>query len=134
MPQGEVSPREGPDDPRRAFFIARTRQGTRRTRWAQAEHRSKTALANDVGPVIYAVRTRDNLIKIGHTTRLANRMRAYGGLGNLLALRPGTRDDELALHRSLAAHVHHGREYYNPTPEVIAVINGMRATHGLAPI
>lgn len=84
--------------------------------------------------MIYAVRTTDGLIKIGHTTHLNNRMRSFGGLKHLLALKPGTRADELALHASLDGHAHHGREYYNPDPEVLAVVNDMRAAHGFAPL
>ena len=48
------------------------------------------------------------------------------------AFRFGDYDDEQAVHRSLAAQRIEGkREYYHPTPEVLAVVNEMRSDLGL---
>jgi hypothetical protein len=85
-----------------------------------------------VGPVVYAVRVRD-LIKIGHTTDLAARTNALQA-SEVLALIPGTYEDEQQLHRRLAEHVHHGREWYYPTPGVLAVVNEMREQLGQDPL
>jgi hypothetical protein len=87
-----------------------------------------------IGPVVYAIRTKDGLIKIGWTSDLYNRVRGFGGTGSILAWMPGTLDDEQALHRGLATHVARGREYYNPTAEVLSEVNAMRETLGLDPI
>lgn len=79
-----------------------------------------------LGPVLYAVRTSEGLIKFGFTADLNRRLRAYVG-GSLLAFRAGSRNAETDLHRSLAPSVARGREWYNPTPAVMAVVNEWRA-------
>lgn len=56
------------------------------------------------------------------------------GDAELLAIKPGTRADEADLHRQLVEHLHHGREWYNPTPEVLAVINEWREALGREPL
>lgn len=119
-----------------AFFVGRGhRRGAPRSpsRWETAEA-SPNAIARDVGPVIYAMRQPGGIIKIGHTANIANRISSLGGWKHLIALKPATRADELALHKTLRAHVHHGREYYNATPEVLAVVNDMRSALRLDPI
>lgn len=93
-----------------------------------------SALSSLVGPVLYAVRT-GGLIKFGFTTDAYERIRKYGDIRNsVLALKPGTRADETALHRSLRAHCAKGREYYHPTPEVIALVNEWRTALNFEPI
>lgn len=105
------------------------------------KHSERTVLAKALraiqgdGMLIYAVRTNDDLIKIGATTDFATRRHHIkGGTAEILALRPGTRQDELDIHRSLAGHATDGREYYLPTPSVLQVVNAMRAPLGLEPI
>ena len=90
-----------------------------------------TALLTCLGPVVYAIQTGD-LIKIGHTTNLAKRAAVLGGYSNLLAWRPGTLDDEQAIHASLHGVAVRGREYYPAVPQVLAVVNEMRNGLGLA--
>lgn len=93
------------------------------------------ALAEQIGSVVYAARLKDGTIKIGCTSHLRQRMASLGvGLGALLALRPGGFADEKAIHVELVAHRARGHEYYHPTPEVIAVVNSMRADFGLSAI
>lgn len=86
-----------------------------------------------LGPVLYAVRLRDGLIKIGYTERLAGRMADLSAV-ELLGFRFGSRADEAALHDRLRPSVNRGREYYLPTPEVLAVVNGWRAAWGRSPV
>ena len=93
---------------------------------------SRGAALKAVGAVVYAVRVRD-LVKIGHTADLANRVSGLHAT-EVLAFRPGTRDDEQAIHAQLVDHLAHGREYYRPTPEVMAVVNDMRERIGLEPV
>lgn len=88
------------------------------------------ALMDAMGSVVYAARLADGTIKIGWTEHFGDRLRSlksYVGQDvELIGFRFGDRDDEQAIHASLTAHVHHGREYYNPAPEVLAVVNEMR--------
>jgi hypothetical protein len=83
-----------------------------------------------LGAVVYAARLADGTIKIGWTERFDLRLHwlkhhAEQDL-ELLAFRVGTYEDEQAIHASLVEHLDHAREYYRPTPEVLAVINQMR--------
>lgn len=92
-------------------------------------------IVNLAGPIIYAARTRDGLIKIGVSAHMDTRLRQIGVTNDdILGFMPGDRAAELAIHRRLRAHRHHGREWYYPTPEVLAVVNEMRTAMGLEPI
>lgn len=83
-------------------------------------------------PMIYAARVEDGLIKVGCSTDIYRRMAQLHG--DLLGFRFGDMDEEREIHASLAAHVHHGREWYYPTLEVIAFVNELRQSFGLEPI
>ena len=91
------------------------------------------------GSMLYAMRI-DGLIKIGWTSMMLtdrrDRFRAEMGAVEIeiLAFIPGTREDELEIHHLLADHVVKGREWYNPTVEVMAVVNEWRAYWGRDPI
>ncbi len=93
-----------------------------------------TPLLAALGPVIYAIRTRDGLIKIGFTTNLGQRYSSLGSQRDILAWRPGSYAEEQALHDQLSAHVCRGREWYHPHPEVLAVVNAMRGDLGQTPL
>jgi hypothetical protein len=82
--------------------------------------------------VVYAMRLSDNLIKIGCTTNVSHRRKQLRG--EVLAFMLGGPIEERAIHARLVDHRHHGREWYYPTPGVLAVINEMRDTLGLEPI
>ena len=95
---------------------------------------SLRAVSSLVGPVLYAVRVGDT-IKFGYTEAAYERLRKFPDFrSNVLALRPGTRADETALHRSLRPHIAHGREHYHPTPEVVEIVNEWRAALNLEPV
>lgn len=81
---------------------------------------------------LYAMRVPGGFIKIGYSANLEHRVRQLHG--EIVALTPGEREQEMDLHRQLADHVHHGREYYLPTPEVMAVVNEWRERWNLEPI
>lgn len=87
-------------------------------------------------PVLYAFRLEDDVIKIGWSEHLNQRRKQLrANWADLLAIKPGTIDQERALHRRIPdAHRHHGVEYYLPTPGIIAMLNGWRSAYGLAPI
>ena len=96
---------------------------------------SLSTIASQCGPIIYAVLLDDNIIKIGYTENLNERMSQLGcGLSALLALMPGTIWDEKHIHKRLAAHRAHSHEYYHADAEVITVVNLMRAKLNLKPI
>lgn len=94
---------------------------------------SRAAALRAVGEVVYAARVGD-VVKIGHTVDLATRLRGLGVDAVVLAFAPGSYADEQALHRRLADHLHHGREWYYPTPGVLRVVNELRAALGLEPV
>lgn len=60
---------------------------------------------------VYFVRLND-LIKVGWSENLAARLRSYGASVEVLAHHPGTRDEELQLHRAFAQERVKGREWY----------------------
>lgn len=85
--------------------------------------------------MIYAIRLKDGVIKIGYTTSLRSRIAKLGcGFHDILAVMPGTLEQEQDIHSGLIAYRHHGREYYHPHEQVIAVVNQMRTTFDLKPI
>lgn len=101
----------------------------------EAKPDSLTSLCREIGPCVYFIRTDDGLVKIGHTTDLAARKRKFGsGWDRILAVVPGTRDDEAALHERFAGDRVRGREFYAPTARVLRHVNDIRTALGLAPI
>ena len=88
------------------------------------------------GPVIYAVKVKGGLVKIGYTSNVRNRVQSLGlGKKALLAmLLNGTFEEERAIHARLQGHAVKGREWYSATdPDVVAIVNEMRAEMGLEP-
>lgn len=82
--------------------------------------------------VVYAMRVDGGIIKIGWTTQLVTRRENL--VGQILGFRPGDYDDEQAIHASLIEHRARGREFYHPTPEVMAVVNDIRGHFNLPAI
>lgn len=119
---------------------------------------SMTSLSRDVGEVVYFARvSRDRLgdphipstpwakeyappagdvLKIGHSYDLVNRLRQLGGVEGLLAFFKGDLDDELELHerfRDFRASSY-GREWYAPQDEMFDLIDEIRFDYGLEPV
>ncbi|ABS03215.1 GIY-YIG nuclease family protein [Kineococcus radiotolerans] len=67
---------------------------------------------------IYYVQV-EKLIKIGFSTDLRKRLRAYPPAAAVLAYRPGTWDEEQELHRHFRALLHSGREWYRADVELL---------------
>lgn len=122
-----------------------TRQTTLRrathTPYVQQVSHTKREALNLIGPSLYAIwLPAIQAVKIGHSSNPYNRLKsitsATGGKGHLLAIVPGsTRDDEQAIHDGLPdSDRAKGREYYRPTPAVLAVVNKMRAAIHRPPI
>ena len=91
-----------------------------------------------LGTVLYAVAVGDDTIKIGYTADVVRRLDHLRSETReecrLLAIRFGSMDDEREVHQSLAAFRSHGREYYHPHPEVLALVDQWRQAMGQAPL
>lgn len=92
------------------------------------------SLTVETPSVIYAVQLPTGIIKIGCTTDLVTRRNVYGSDSVILAFMPGNMDEEMDLHKSLAAHTAWGREWYHPVPAVLDVVNEMRDHFHLGPL
>jgi hypothetical protein len=89
----------------------------------------------DLGDVIYAIACPDGLIKIGFTTKLLHRRHQHGAaFEDILAVMPGTYEEEQLIHQSLREHVARGQEYYRPHPDVVDFVNEIRSRAGISPI
>lgn len=69
-------------------------------------------------------------IKLGWTANLHARMRKFPPNSKLLATHPGTRKDELKLHKRFAVWRSHGREWYPLVPVLLDHINRVVRDHG----
>lgn len=100
--------------------------------YVRAEARAKRTIdrrkPTSVGE-IYFVQV-DDLIKVGWTSKLADRIRAYGPKAILLANYPGTRADEAALHRQLTPARFRGREWYSDCDIIRMFIAEAITKHG----
>ena len=74
-----------------------------------------------------------DVIKIGYTTNLLQRMGSYPPGSRLLAVEPGTRKLERARHSLFTVHLSHGREWFNPNEELDAWIEQVIDKHGPPP-
>jgi hypothetical protein len=74
---------------------------------------------------IYYLRL-DEKIKIGWTSNFNQRMHSYPPHAVVIVRHPGTRADERDLHRSFKPSRAAGREWYHPTPELLAHIERMK--------
>jgi hypothetical protein len=103
---------------------------------AKPRGETPTEIARDLGPCVYFLRTPDGLVKVGHTGNIAERKRGQteDGWRSVLAVVPGTLDDERALHHQLTEHRARGREFYHPVPAVLAEVNAIRERAGVPAI
>ena len=69
-------------------------------------------------------------IKIGWTSDMSKRMRAFPPNSQLLAQHPGTRKDEARMHRRFAADLTHGREWFVPSASLTRHIANVVTEHG----
>lgn len=94
--------------------------------------------SRDFGPTLYAVAIGDDEIKIGYSRDVVRRLDHLRSSTRqpcrLLAIHPGTTDDEREVHRSLRAHLAHCQEWYRPHPEVLALVNEWRSAMGQEPL
>lgn len=108
-------------------------------RLEKPRYRQIVDAAFEVGEVLYGVWTWDRLIKIGYTTRIWQRLGAYGinhanVADRILFVAAGTFAEEQIIHYMLSDHVERGQEYYRPTEEVLDIVNQLRARCSLEPM
>lgn len=78
--------------------------------------------------VVYYIRT-GGRIKIGHSTRLAQRLAQYPPDTEVLYLLAGDKQMERAEHRRFNAYLADGREWFQDRPEVTGLIAAMAASN-----
>lgn len=103
--------------------------------WTAERKRDIRDAFRELGEVIYFMRCADGAIKIGWTANLFVRRRRHSiDLNDLLALMPGTLEDEIALHAEFQPYLRRGLEYYDPAPAIMDRINKLRASMGVPEI
>ena len=71
--------------------------------------------------------------EIGWTANLGQRYSSLGHVSDILGWQSGTFEDEQEIHHSLVGLAVRGVEYYSPTePRVLAIVNTMRSSLGIA--
>lgn len=75
--------------------------------------------------VVYYVQVGQH-IKVGYTSDLPSRMRAYPPMRRLLATEPGGPVLEKQRHAQFANDLRHGNEWFHPSPALLAHINRLR--------
>lgn len=78
---------------------------------------------------VYYIRMGD-AIKIGYATDVAKRMRAYPPTAELLAAHPGTTQTERDMHKRFRADLSQGREWFNPSDNLMDHIAGVLEQFG----
>lgn len=141
----EKSPRDRVNGPgvwshlyRRRDIMNRTPRHPRSHRYTMADgyqRPSLRTLAKDCGPVVYFLRTSDGSIKIGTSNGwLGGRKDARGaGWHDILAVTPGSYDEEAAWHERFAEHAL-GHELFEPHEDILAAINEIRDRLGVEAI
>jgi len=110
---------------------------------ARTQHRTSEALMKKIHPQwrevtldgwIYYVRIGDE-IKIGYTKNVRKRMHAYppAPMSELLAVHPGTLQDEAALHQRFTPYRSNRREWYERRPAIMRHIADVVAEYGPPP-
>lgn len=92
---------------------------------------SKRAPAPAVGQVYFLLS--DNLVKIGWTGDLDQRMKQYSPGARILAVKPGTKQDETALHKKFADLRTNRREWFTYHPRVMEEADRTTKAHGKPP-
>jgi hypothetical protein len=129
-------PLEGNDMSDATWRLEGKQFGGRHPRYVKHGGLQRATAMRALGSVVYAARLADGTIKIGWTEHFDERLHWLKHYVQqdveLLAFRCGaTYEDEQAIHATLVPHRARGREYYEPTAEVLAVINDMREEIGL---
>lgn len=93
----------------------------------RAKQTERKRISNDFD-VVYYVQVGGH-IKIGYTSRLMERLRAYPPTSRLLAYEPGGKLVESQRHQQFADDLDAGREWFRPSEQLLAHINRIKAAH-----
>lgn len=119
------------DDPLMVSAVAEVLE--RRAASASArEATAKRARLASIDGHIYFIR-HNGFIKVGWSRDIAQRINSYGPRVEVLAIYPGTRDDETHLHRQLKPARALGREWYDDGPILADFIAVALEQHGPPP-
>lgn len=97
-----------------------------------AVDRGETIPANSrfgTGGYVYFLRV-DDLIKIGYSTQPHRRLREYPPNAEVLAVIPGTKKSEAALHGRFRFALQRGREWFRPADEILEYVKEMVEHYG----
>jgi len=97
--------------------LNRDLEARRKDQREEQERESRSLIAG----WIYYIRV-DERIKIGYSTDVKQRMRAYPPHSELLAVHPGTPTLEREMHAQFAGHLAQGREWFRPDDPVMVHI------------
>ena len=78
---------------------------------------------------VYYLRV-DGLIKIGYSSNVYGRLRAYPPSSELLAVEPGSMETERLRHGQFRADLKHGREWFRESDDLKSWITAVRQEHG----
>lgn len=82
--------------------------------------------------VVYFLKS-NGFMKIGWTSDLDQRLKQYDPDARVLAVKPGTRKDETALHKKFADLKTHRREWFGITPRLMEEVERTVREHGEPP-
>lgn len=82
--------------------------------------------------VVYFLKS-NGFMKIGWTSDLDQRLKQYDPDARVLAVKPGTKKDETALHKKFAHLKTHRREWFGITPQVMEEVERTVREHGEPP-
>lgn len=109
-----------------------TERAVRAAKWKAEDERyeaEKVALRQDREGFVYYLRVGER-IKVGYSVDVKRRMRAYPPGSQLLAVEPGDRELETQRHRQFAGSRTDGREWFRPTPDILALAEEIVDTYG----
>jgi hypothetical protein len=86
--------------------------------------------APDMEGIVYYLRI-NGTVKIGYTTNLTRRSRAYPPGSELLAVEPGTPDTEKERHQQFRNYLTRGREWFVEAPAILDHTERLRGLYGL---
>lgn len=75
----------------------------------------------------------DGAVKIGWTSELDQRLKQYSPGARILAVKPGTKADESALHKKFAHIKTHRKEWFSYSPQVMEEVQRTIREHGEPP-
>lgn len=108
--------------------LAQTKDELRKAQELKELAKAKAAEVGRNAGTIYYIQVADR-VKIGFTTNLQSRSKAYPPNSTLLATHPGTRQTETDMHRRFNRYLEHGREWFSINPELTEHIEEVKSKY-----